>query len=322
MTSTDDPKEQGDDAGGDDLPAFHFLVECWKLSGTPQLAPSCLIVEEFTRQSKARNDDRRLPAFANWLVLFDEIVNWYSSLALALKREFLSRPPGTVSHHLGVMTSLASKTAADLCAIRALMVDGFEVQARILARSAVEAVELMLLLPHDSEMERAFFDANDFDKSNEFWHRYLSKGRLRKKANKIIDDVLELKTVSWQHIRQRHDDVYSILAHPSTTMGLLAMFPDEDGDDRPGHWGYRTNASIVTMKYLFTLCSNVIALNHFIPFNSNGSYPQLLEVDVEDVNHQALIGGWRVVTAAMSFVLENHETEILDPNGRRDADEE
>jgi hypothetical protein len=82
------------------------------------------------------------------------------------------------------MTVLATKFAADLCAIRALMLQGFEVQARILARSAIEAVELMLLVPHDPEMELVFYEANDFEKCNRFWHRYISKGRLRARVKR------------------------------------------------------------------------------------------------------------------------------------------
>lgn len=114
--------------------------------GVGQRFPSCFIVEEFTRFANERNDARRIPQFDNWLLIFDELVNWFSSLALALKRPFLTGDEPK-SIHLSVMTVLATKFAADLCSIRRLMLDGFEVQARILTRSAVETVELMFVVP-------------------------------------------------------------------------------------------------------------------------------------------------------------------------------
>jgi hypothetical protein len=252
------------------------------------------------------------PAIDNWLVIFDEFVAWFSGLALALKQRFV-HPKGGASLHLSVMTVLTTKFAADLCAIRTLILQGFEVQARIVARSAIEVVELLLLVPHDPEMERAFFEANDFEKCNQFWHRYISKGRLRARVNKMTDEMFRVEAGLWKELRTEHEESHSILAHPSTIMGLLAMFPDEEGEDRPGHWGYCTSASVMTMRYLCLLCSNVILFNDFLPFRANGHYPALLAPDRKNSNHESVMCGREVITDATGFALRHLRTTMLDP---------
>jgi hypothetical protein len=126
-------------------------------------------------------------------------------------------------------------------------------------------------------------------------------------------EVLGLEVETWKELRHEHEEVHSVLAHPSTVMGLLAMFPDEQGEDRPGHWGYRTSASVMTMRYLCILCSNVILFNDFIPFRENGYYPRLLRPDLKNVNHEAVMSGWLVIGEATGFALKHVRTEMLDP---------
>jgi hypothetical protein len=303
----------GDHDGDVISPVHQFLLDRWKKRGTNKCFPSGFIVEEITRVADQKNDARRIPVFENWLLIFDEIVTWFSALALALKREFLTAEPASL--HLSVMTVLATKFSADLFAIRILMTKGFEVQARILARSAVEAVELMFLVPHHPEMEQAFYDANDFGKTNDFWHRYVSKGRLRNRANKLTENTLRMEPDTWKKFRREHEEVHSGLAHPSTVMGLLAMFPDEEAEDRPGHWGVRSTASVMTMRYLCILCSNVILLNDFIPFRVAENYPALLTFNPDDVNHEAVHVGREVIQDATQFALEKINTVLFEvPN--------
>jgi hypothetical protein len=114
---------------------------------------------------------------------------------------------------------------------------------------------------------------------------------------------------TWKRFREEHEEVHSALAHPSTVMGLLAMFPDVEGEDRPGHWGVRSTASVMTMRYLCIRCSHVIMLNHFIPFEATASYPALLGLNSKDVNHEAVSVGRMIVSDATQFALEHVHTE-------------
>jgi hypothetical protein len=70
-----------------------FLMDRWKERGIDKRFPSCIIIEEIARVADERNEARRIPVFENWLLIFDEIANWFSALALALEREFLTAEP-------------------------------------------------------------------------------------------------------------------------------------------------------------------------------------------------------------------------------------
>jgi hypothetical protein len=184
----------------------------------------------------------------------------------------------------------------------------------------VEAVELMFLVPHHPEMEKAFYETNDFEKTNDFWHRHISKGRLREKANKLTDNTLGMEPDTWKEFRKEHEEVHSALVHPSTVMGLLAMFPDVESEDRPGHWGVRSTASVMTMRYLCILCSNVVMLNDFIPFRATENYPALLHFNPDDVNHEAVYIGRQIIQDATQFALEKIHTELFDLPDMPDVD--
>ena len=108
------------------------------------------------------------------------------------------------------------------------------------------------------------------------------------------------------------DALQSEHAHPSRWTGIFSMWPDTEGeDDWPAHWGRRTSASVITLRYLSVVCDNFIKINDFIPFEGHGCWSRLIERNMKDPVHQQIVAGRLIIDELQKFVSDRIQTEMF-----------
>lgn len=161
------------------------------------------------------------------LVFYDEVVSIYLSLVLLMLVSTMSNRRRSTKQQLAGCLVALSRLATDAMAIRTLVVGGFEVQARSLATNLGESAELLAGLVLNPEIASEFYDAKEPEEAREFWHRHVSKGRLR---NRIRDHQRErgvpedaiLEFSAWLSEERL---VWGASKHPSFMSGLQSILP-------------------------------------------------------------------------------------------------
>lgn len=148
--------------------------------------------------------------------------------------------------------ALLTKIVSDLIATRILMTRGLEGQVRILSRSLIEHIDLLVAVCHDKELAAEFIRSSDPDKSNEFFYRHISKGKLKRRVRDIlVNEVDDSFAYVVELIRKDADEIQSLYAHPSFLASFVSAFWGSEREYRDqGVLGGASLSSLISMSYV------------------------------------------------------------------------
>jgi hypothetical protein len=136
------------------------------------------------------------------------VISW------SFKHRYASAPEPTEFYYV-TLTHIYNT----LLSIRTLSLKGFDAQARVLARSYIEAAELLLAASSDSKVFMKFIDHSQAEVSDKLalWHKYLSPKKIRKRIIRLLEEK-ELEKESVDGLTRSLQNAYQLLSestHPS-----------------------------------------------------------------------------------------------------------
>jgi hypothetical protein len=158
-----------------------------KLRGSERMG---LSVREILRYAAKRGSTTNMPYVDIWVAALDEFISWMISLFTVVY--------GRETQHSNFDRSvwvILAKAIADAMAIRHLIVAGYDVQAKILVRSAGEYLELLVCILDDPQLADEFVLADTPETARDFWLKHLAKGQVRKKMNAACRNSSDRMTI-------------------------------------------------------------------------------------------------------------------------------
>jgi hypothetical protein len=149
----------------------------------------------------------------NWIITLDEFSHFLTLMHFMLK----GADQNSSTYCLCAKVILGSLSSQVNC-IRNVVLDGFDVQARILARSLSEYIDVVTLLLLDPLLAHEFHAACEPEQANKFWHKHVSKGKLKARLislcdaeNKELLDYIQ----DMQACQKEEEEMMSSALHPS-----------------------------------------------------------------------------------------------------------
>ena len=146
---------------------------------------------------------------------------WLSVLAAALLEE-LADSKGESRDEQAVALAFFSRLANDLWAIIELVESGFDLQARALARSYLEHVDVLICCIHDKELTKEFFYAVEPEQANAFWHKYVSKNKAKERVSRFISTLIGSKESRIVDLLREDAEFTGASLHHPTMLARLA----------------------------------------------------------------------------------------------------
>lgn len=273
-------------------------------------------IEQLVNDSMQRNMLHESPELRAWLIVYDDCLLWSTSLSKALVETMMAKKEGVLPPLFTACMLLSSAITSHLFSIRLLVLSGFDVQAKQIARSLSEHVDTLLLLILHPELADEFSLTEDRDRANEFWNKHLRRGKARKalhaEIERIIGDVGEefSKLKVW---RQEEENALSMASHPTKLGCYVGMcVPVQEGSeytagDEPvsvlGFLGVRHSQSVRTLQYACFVLSYLFAFASF-PFGEEGpvGFPTPIKFDPDNFMH-TLVKHGRVVSMLSILML-------------------
>lgn len=222
----------------------------------------------------AFNDGKAPVVVQDWLVVFDEFLAFFSSVAFAFRLDLLS--DGAPSAEKRTFAVLSGCIVSQLIATRRLVLAGLDVPAKQVVRSLNEYIDVATLLSDRHDLIEEFAQADDRDQANKFWHRHMARGRGRahmwhKMAASLDDRVVD----SWKNWRKEEDTVLSLCAHPSYVAASMSNIPratdNEDAEGWPGFFGVVGSFSERTLCYAVTGLLDYVVMGKMPSFDDETS---------------------------------------------------
>lgn len=265
-------------------------------------------VEAKKREQKFKAILKKDPEF---YVLYRSInlsATWLSIVAATLMMD-LGHPDnkGEPADEQVAALAFFSRLANDLWAIIELVERGFDLQARALARSYLEHVDVLICCINDIELTKEFVAAIEPDASNHFWHKHVSKNKIKKRVASFIAGAIGLPdTDVVDSLREPAELAGSALHHPTVLAGLIAAFGDEDVDYGETYpiFPIPVAASGGIFRVLLTHQFWLFFAMGLLPKSPNGAWGGLLRND-EYLNNRFLDELKRINNQMLGFLLEN-----------------
>jgi hypothetical protein len=144
------------------------------------------------------------------------------------------------------------RIVTDALAIRILIQSGFDVQAKALLRSLDECCEFFSAILVKPDLAKEFFDSQELEKSREFWHKNVNKGRLRALIDQHISELGDFGVEQMATWRLEERLVTMTAKYVSFISGYMAYVGDESNetdDNQLGLFGRKSKNSIRTDRY-------------------------------------------------------------------------
>lgn len=167
-----------------------------------------------------------------------------------------------------------SRLASDLWAIIELVERGYDLQARALARSFLEHIDVLICCINDRELTAEFVRSGEPKKANEFWHKHISKSRSKARVSAFISEMLGLQSSDIVGLlREDVDFSASSLLHPTIAGGIATAFgvPDEDYE-APAFFPQPTAASVGTLRAVLIHLWWLDFAMGSLPLNGHGAW--------------------------------------------------
>lgn len=189
-------------------------------------------------------------ALLSWILVVDEISLWISSISMAMDE---GEPPA--DKRSLVCRFMLGGLAAQINAVRMLVIGGFDIPAKMLVRQIEEQCALLIWIMDDEELCAEFHRDHDPENSNKFWHRHISKGKIDKKITEKLTRENPKAAEAFSEIAEWFKTervVLSAASHPSflaSAMTVAAGVSSARGG--AGIFGFADAVSVRTLRILF-----------------------------------------------------------------------
>lgn len=148
-----------------------------------------------------------------------------------------------------------------IAAVRLLVINGLDTQARAACRPLREATSLLVLVQNNSDLANEFVSAENPEEANVFWKKHVRTGKTKRShLEEIFGSTSEARDMIEESIQyiKGEEFYFSQAIHPSYIAGVIFLFSffDEKEDDEEGWELLSQSPSIRTMKYAKFNCAN------------------------------------------------------------------
>lgn len=260
-----------------------YMRAQWEKQGEP-LQPDQRLgidISELLEHSKARNAAVESPFLDLWVAILDEFNSWLVSLLSTVHVPATRKEMPYTDFERSVVMVLG-KVISDTTAMRHLVTLGFDGSARTLVRSILEYIQLLVAILDDPPFATVFVTADTPEASNDFYFRYVARGKLSKRVEDAWARFFSSSIDAAKFFANQQRDFGALLsgtAHPSYAAGYFAMLdfiPAEPEESWLGHWGAKTNWSVLTIN-IYANCFLPLLLLSSFPFEG---YDRWLSEDI------------------------------------------
>ena len=204
---------------------------------------------------------KHVVAISDGLLFFDFALLWLYEYATALTLAFLEKSGDKQkdARH-NVMMLIAWRACTDFAAVRTLVLEGFDVQAKQVLRSASENIDALGAAALNPDFAADFVSEQDLERTKVMWFKHIAKGKARKLILAEVKQSIGLSTdeVSSVNIyRDEEELVLSAVAHPSYISGFHSFLPDYNESDNDGPVGIVQTVSRFSMRTLRFGCLRI-----------------------------------------------------------------
>ena len=244
-----------------------------------------------------------------WLVIYDECVAWIVSLhfvsevgySRAPKRKDRRKP---IHHLLEAVFLITGRILSDMLSVRLLICGGFNSSARALARSTLEHIDLISLLLICPELAKEFCSSRTSEVSNVFWHRHISKNKMRKAISRYFESVgAKEATDYFQLLREDASSIYNMSLHPSFMSCYSSLFhlesPKEEGP--LFSIGVPTDFSCNIINTFIVACLEMSIVLHFSCFNKESKKHNIISPNLDNYFHNVLLTGNKMLLSILTW---------------------
>lgn len=217
------------------------------------------------------------------------------------------------------IASLGFQSASHVACILELVEMGFDVQARIVARSLLEALDLLQLSLLRPEVASEYVSCASEDEATSFWYRHVARGRI---SRPIRQQFVGIDGMSdWFEWREKETRVMGWAVHPSHMSGMASVL-EFDPTGEATEFGFErgiSNASDRTLTYCISGASLALIGASFAAKDRYGGLEKLLDYRHRLRRHRRLDAAARHVGAVLLLSDPNflNEASIVDEAEKR-----
>jgi hypothetical protein len=167
-----------------------------------------------------------------WLAFLDEVIGFWF-LTWALYRERIENSKKPIPNRLVCLMTLAGRVFQDMICIRELTESGFFVQSNVVARSLIEAIDVMHLLNMQPELADEFRLVETNGEASKFWHTHCSRnrihGQIRQRWHWFFKNQSGEMADSAHEQRDRYLDLLGMSVHPSFAASFITFMDSPKG---------------------------------------------------------------------------------------------
>ena len=189
--------------------------------------------------------------FHTLLMLFDICRMWFESAAIATFQATYRENSVNKSEKVEqfqVASMMLFRIAADLKSIRILVLSNLDVQARGVSRGLSEAIDVLSYSFLDAEFCDQMIAENDVKPARHFWHRNMSKGKIRKKLKQFCIKSAP-PIVPLFGIIKEDEELFGLSVHASYLSGFICMFPNAGMEHESANTAGVSVNSIKTLNF-------------------------------------------------------------------------
>ncbi len=291
-------------------PLQKFLEDLWQQERLVKLGANWRgrSIEDLNQVRIKTNPITKLPALDLWLEIFDEFFRWAAEFTNVLCKAAVEYRDDDKfkGEKIRVFYLLFSQLVSDMAAIRTLTDSGLDVQAKKILRSFKEYCDVVVLFCFRPEFIPEFNETEDISSSNKFWHKHISKGKLRKLLQKEKFKDIEAANAHALYEKEE-EDILSSSIHPSLAACIAACMPGLADENRLEEYfspfeamGLRSLLSIRTLEYAVSSFSEMIEILVCLLFLSPEN-ERLFNLDPKNKHHGYIVFGFDVL-----FSLKQH----------------
>jgi len=192
--------------------------------GLPELSEELLGYPNFNQilDSKKLAESSKV-----WIIYF----RGWQAILLSIYVLMQASRDGKYRHWQNSCLSLSYRALTGIKALADLSQNGLEVQAFQIARVVSEDIQALALCVIDDEFSKEFSASNTVELANNFWHKRISKGKIKRELLsrfKIDEWAKELSLVRDEGDEER---IFGAFIHPSYVSGLVHLFLDRESDE-------------------------------------------------------------------------------------------
>ena len=269
-------------------------------------------------KSARRNGRKKLPYFDLWNEIYDEYLSWLFSLSIVLYAHLRKQRRGrSLSYEFyRAVTILLFRIIADLLAIRLLCRSGFDVAAKVVARSTIEHIDVLILVIREPEISKIFNRLDNNQASNAFWHKHVSRGKVWKILAPVWKEKFgpDFNSIGWMDWLYRHHEVLGMSVHPSFSGSVFSTLTLGSGtnDNWLGFLGDRAEISTDTFYSVALHVWKLTVVAESFPFSIAARKELAVHYIAKDEFHRhAKIGGELLASMLVTFWDKRVRKEIF-----------